>query len=468
MAARIRVTEVALFERPVRFRMRFRFGVARVEETAQAFVRLRLEDAEGRSATGWSAEMMMPKWFDKSPELTPDENVEQLRASLRLAAGATLAAQPGTAFGRHAEIEPAQHAQAAAAGLNGLIASFGLALLDRAVIDALCRLDGLPVAEAVRANRLGIDARTATDLAGFDLDGFLAARPMPQAIAARHTVGLGDVLDGPGALEDGLPDTLDAVIARYGHSWFKLKLGGDPVADVARLGQIASVLDRMVPNYRATLDGNEQYAGPEAVLELLDRMAASPGLARLRSRVAFLEQPIARAGALSTDMGRVAKRIGLEIDESDAEIGAFPAALKLGYRGISSKSCKGFYRALLNAARVERARGEGIDAFISAEDLTTQAGIGLQQDLALAGLVGAGHIERNGHHYVDGMAGASAAEQSGFLAAHGDLYDDVGGRARLRIAGGMIALGSVGASVGLGAAVEPDWTGMAGLKGWRA
>ena len=468
MAPTIRVAEVALYERPVRFRMPFRFGVARVEETAQAFVRLRLEDSAGRSATGWSAEMMMPKWFDKSPERTPDENVEQLRASLRLAAEATLAAEPGTAFGRHAAIEPVHHQEAAAAGLNGLIASFGLALLDRAVIDALCRLEGLPVAQAVRANRLGIDARTAPDLAGFDLDGFLASRPMPHAIAARHTVGLGDRLDGPGALEDGLPDTLEAVIARYGHGWFKLKLGGDPVADVARLGQIAAVLDRLVPDYRATLDGNEQYAGPDAVLELLDRMAAEPGLAQLRSRVAFLEQPIARASALSTDMGRVAERIGIEIDESDAEIGAFPAALKLGYRGISSKSCKGFYRALLNAARVEQARGEGIDAFISAEDLTTQAGIGLQQDLALAGLVGAGHVERNGHHYVDGMAGASAAEQAGFLAAHGDLYDDVGGRARLRIAGGMIALGTVGASVGLGAAVEPDWTSMAGLKGWRA
>lgn len=461
----LRVTEVALFERPVRFRMPFRFGVARVEETAQAFVRLRLVDAQGRSATGWSAEMMMPKWFDKSPALSPADNVEQLRASLRLAAEATLGADAGTAFARHAEIEPAHHQQAAAAGLNGLIASFGLALLDRAVIDATCRLEGLPVVEAVRRNRLGIDPRTAPDLGDFDLDSFLARRPMPAAIAARHTVGLGDALTGPGTLQDGLPDTLEAVIARYGHGWFKLKLGGDPGADVARLEQIAGVLDRLVPDYRATLDGNEQYAGPDAVLELLDRMAAAPALARLRTRVQFLEQPIARAAALSTDMSPVAQRIGLEIDESDADIGAFPAALQLGYRGISSKSCKGFYRSLLNAARVEKARAQGIDAFISAEDLTTQAGIGLQQDLALAGLVGAGHVERNGHHYVDGMAGAPVAEQRAFLDCHADLYQPVGGRARLHIADGSIALGSVGASIGLGSAVEPDWADMTAVYG---
>ena len=50
---------------------------------------------------------------------------------------------------------------------------------------------------------------------------------------------------------------------------------------------------------------------------------------------------------------------------------------------------------------------------MSAEDLTTQAGIAVQQDLALASLVGATHVERNGHHYVDGMAGAPEQEQLG-------------------------------------------------------
>ena len=44
--------------------------------------------------------------------------------------------------------------------------------------------------------------------------------------------------------------------------------------------------------------------------------------------------------------------------------------------------------------------------FMSAEDLTTQAGVAVQQDLALATLIGATHVERNGHHYVDGMTGA--------------------------------------------------------------
>ena len=41
---------------------------------------------------------------------------------------------------------------------------------------------------------------------------------------------------------------------------------------------------------------------------------------------------------------------------------------------------------------------------MSAEDLTTQAGLSVQQDLALVNLLGIRHVERNGHHYVNGMA----------------------------------------------------------------
>jgi hypothetical protein len=153
----------------------------------------------------------------------------------------------------------------------------------------------------------------------------------------------------------------------------------------------------------------------------------------------------------------------VEIDESDADIGAFPRARDLGYQGISAKSCKGFYRALLNRARVEQWNGERPirPYFMSAEDLTTQSGVALQQDLALATLIGAAHVERNGHHYVDGMAGAPQREQDAFLAAHPDLYARAAnGRVRLSIRNGAVALGSLGRAPGLAVGVMPDWTAM--------
>ncbi|MCD7059160.1 enolase C-terminal domain-like protein [Pelagibacterium xiamenense] len=469
-AVPIRVLEAEAFERPVPFRFAFRFGVAKVEAASQAFLRVRIADATGREAWGWAAEMLMPKWFDKSPDLTPAANVEQLRTSLRLAMDAIGAAGEGTAFGLHAAIEADHHAACAKAGLNGLIASFGLALVDRAVIDALGRLEGVSAERLVATNRLGITGATARDLADFPFADFLAGLRVPQSIHVRHTVGLGDALDNAdlngNRLNDGLPETLQEVIAAYGHSYFKLKVSGDIDADIARLKRIAAIVERLQPDYRATLDGNEQFENEAHVVAFLDALEAAPELASLREKLIFLEQPIARARALSAPVENIARRVPLEIDESDADIDAFLRARDLGYRGISSKSCKGFYRAILNRARIARWNAEARDAlyFMSAEDLTTQSGIAVQQDLVLSGLIGARHVERNGHHFVDGMANASESEQSAFLAAHGDLYETRLGRTRLKIENGNVALKSVRAAPGLGSSVSPEFDAMAPLQ----
>jgi acyl CoA:acetate/3-ketoacid CoA transferase alpha subunit len=96
---------------------------------------------------------------------------------------------------------------------------------------------------------------------------------------------------------------------------------------------------------------------------------------------------------------------------------------------------------------------------MSAEDLTTQAGVAVQQDLALATLVGATHVERNGHHYVDGMT-APAAEQDAFLSRHPALYHRAPqGRLRVTIRDGAIALGSLHVP-GLGVGLMPDFSEM--------
>ena len=132
--------------------------------------------------------------------------------------------------------------------LGGLIASFGLALLDRAILDALGRIEGQSIFSAVRANRIGLNATTAGDLAGFDLNKFLGAIEPAQSIHVRHTVGLLDALTEAeletNRLNDGLPESLEGAIAAYGHTYFKLKVAGDLDADIERLSRIAAVLDR--------------------------------------------------------------------------------------------------------------------------------------------------------------------------------------------------------------------------------
>lgn len=464
-AIRLKLTDVHAYERPVTLRLPFRFGVVTLREAPQIFVRARIRVADGRESEGIAAELLVPKWFDKSPNLSNDDNFDQLRRSLASAQRHAVAVGDDTAFGITAAANAAHREACAKIGMNGLVASFGQALTERAIIDALARLEGVSAASLVRDNRLGITTALTPDLAGFDLDKFLGTRKVADTIAARHTVGLVDAItraDTAGRrLDDGLPESLEEVIAAYGQRYFKLKVGGKVDEDIERLAQIAAVLDRDAGSYKATLDGNEQYENVDAVIALWKRMGDDKRLAKLKASLLLIEQPITRAEALSKPVHALAQDIPVEIDESDSDFDVFPRAKALGYTGISSKSCKGFYRALLNSARVENYGSQGGHFVMSAEDLTTQGGVAVQQDLTLASLVGATHVERNGHHYVDGMAGAPQAEQDAFLAAHGDLYARApNGRARLSIKGGDIALGSIARANGLGTAVIPDWSAM--------
>ncbi len=242
--------------------------------------------------------------------------------------------------------------------------------------------------------------------------------------------------------------------ARGGLRHFKIKLGGDPAADFARLRSIAAVLDDTPGTYRATLDGNEQYSETAALGAVLDALEADPALAAFRRHLLYFEQPIARERALDEPLGPVGERHAFIIDESDDSYDSFPRARAMGYRGVSSKSCKGLYKAVLNAARCAAWNGGGTHHFIAAEDLTCQAGLAVQQDTALVALLGIGHAERNGHQYVDGFAGAAEAE--GFLAAHPDLYTRDGGRVRLKTDGGSLPMSPLRVP-GFAHAAEPRW-----------
>ena len=463
-APQLKLLAAEFFERPVKLRLPFRFGVVTLREAPQLFVRARVKLADGREGAGVAAEMLAPKWFDKSPALSNEDNFDQLRRSLMLARERLIGAGAATPFGLSAAVDGPHHEACAKLGLNGLVASFGLALLDRAIIDALARLEGASVFALVKTNRLGLDASTAIDLAGFDFDTLLGSLAPARSIHARHTVGLVDALsraDTEGSrIDDGLPESLEEVVAGYGHRFYKLKVAGNIEADIDRLCAIAAVIDRGAP-YRATLDGNEQYHAIDEVIALWRRIGEEARLARLKSSIIFIEQPIARDRALSASVQQLSDEVPIEIDESDADVAVFPRARTLGYRGISSKSCKGFYRALINRARIEgwNAR-EASRYFMSAEDLTTQAGVAVQQDLALATLIGATHVERNGHHYVDGMSGAPRPEEDAFLARHGDIYHRAAnGRVRVTIRDGAIALGSLD-TPGLGVAPLPDFGAM--------
>lgn len=463
-APEFRVCEIELLEIPVTLRMPFRFGVVTLRRCFQAFVRARIETASGQTHWGAAAEMVVPKWFDKNPALSDADNFEQERSVLRMAKDAYLSdARATTAFGHFARHHHAHQKQCESLGFNPLLASYGPALIDRAVLDALCRMTGTSFYQAVQANLPGI-SDAMPEFAGLGMDTFLQQLKPAQQIAARHTVGLVDAItraDVTEPVNDGLPETLEEVVKVYGHRYFKLKVSGKLDADLDRLTAIASVLDRIPQGYLSSLDGNEQYPDAQSMGELLQRMRATPALQRMCESILFIEQPIARQHALSADLTGVSLGWPVIIDESDGLLDAFVHARACGYSGISSKTCKGVYRSLLNAARcVNWNAQEGRQRFfMSGEDLTVQAGLSVQQDLALVNVLGIAHVERNGHHYVNGLASRPEAEQASFLKAHPDLYTQSHGAVRLNIQAGQIHLAST-ACVGFASAVLPDFSAM--------
>jgi hypothetical protein len=461
------IRAIELFERPVKLRMPFRFGVVTLTESPQAFARVQVALPDGATAWGAAAELMAPKWFDKDLALTNEDNFDQLREVLRMARDAYLADRtPATAFGHFARHHEAHARAAAARGFNPLLASYGPALVDRAVMDALCRARGVSFYAAMQANLAGMGPAHA-QFAGMDFDAFLAGLRPAATRHARHTVGLVDAItaaDQSHPVGDGLPETLEEVVRTYGHRYFKLKVAGKVQADVERLTAIASVLDRSPQPYFASLDGNEQYESAQGVQELVRAIQAQPALRRLWDSILFIEQPIARKLALQVDIGAADLGKPVIVDESDGQLESFPQARAHGYAGVSSKTCKGFYKSVLNAARCAAWNREegGTRHFMSAEDLTTQAGLSVQQDLALVNLLGITHVERNGHHYVNGMAALPQAEQQAFLRAHPDVYEHSHGAVRLRIRDGEIALGSLDC-VGFASGAMPDFGAMAAL-----
>ena len=444
-APRLRVLSVEVRERMMPFVRPFRFGPSVVEAAPQAFVRVVVEVEGAGTATGLAAEMMMPRWFDKAPEKAPAETVDDLRRVLVQAAALYGAAPAGTAYDLSAQAQGAQAAWAAGQGIPPLAANFGPALLDKAVLDGLLRALSLSFPQGLARNVAGLDARAAPDLAGGRIDAFLTALAPVSSVALRHTIGLMDPLEGPHGLA--------AEIAAARLAFFKIKIGGDLPADIDRLAAITATLARLVPDFRATLDANEQY-DPDRLCQLVAALG-TPALAPLKARLLYLEQPFDRVETFARPLPAL-DGIPVIIDEADGTLDAFPRARALGYRGVSSKACKGLYKSLLNAARVKV--GEGI--FLSAEDLTCQPGLGIEQDLALVAALGLTHGERNGHHYVDGFGPAPEAEARAFAAAHPDLYGVTDGSAALDVSRGALPAAALLSAPGFARRAEPDWASL--------
>jgi hypothetical protein len=434
-------------------RVPFRFGIVEMVELVHVFLFVTM-DIDGTRQLGVAADNLSPKWYTKDPETSYRDDAAEMVGVIESACA--IARQHGasdTVFDLwHAVHEQARRDRADVAPL---LVGLGVSLVERAAIDAYCRARNVSFAQAVRTNALGIRLGTLhPGLDGRRPHEFLPRRPLTR-LNIRHTVGLGDSLvgseDAGASPVDDLPVTLEAWIREDGLSRFKVKVGGDRAADLDRLGRVREVLDRETRgDYRVTLDGNEQLADVPALQALWDGIVASPETAELARQIDYVEQPLPRELALSaetsTALSAWLRRPHLIIDESDDSLDAVARAIESGYHGGAFKSSKGVFKGIGNACRLEQLRREQPErSFVySAEDSSLIGPVGLLADLAVIATLGIDGPERNGHHYLSGLAGLPPRVHEETVRHHGDLYalrED--GTAALRIVGGAIDLGSV-------------------------
>jgi hypothetical protein len=475
----IAVESVDFFVRNVSMRLPFRYGTACLTSSPILHTRLRARGEDGTSVTGVCADLLAPKWFDKSPDKNYRNNIEDLVAVAKMGArhysdaGAEL--RSAFALWHDAYLRTTDDAQAA--GYNGLTASFGSSIIERAVLDAAGKLAGADYHTMVYENRLGIDPEQIhPELAGRRMDQAVAPQPLDK-LYIRHTVGLGDPIfdaDVPEdeRIDDGIPQSLEAWLRAAKIRYFKIKVCADLEADMARLKHMASLLEKAAPaNYQVSLDGNEQFKSGQALKSWLEAVCEDPALKQFLQRVIFIEQPMDRAVALTEEGAK--GFLGIEglppvaIDESDDSIDAFKQSAGMGYRGTSVKNCKGVFKGLFNKMLLDMYNEEDQAGFVlTGEDLCNQPIVPLQQDLCTLSVLGIPHAERNGQHYGGTLGHVSKSEVDETLRVHSNLYEPFGGSAKLRITDGAFDLTSL-RQVGYGLGIETDFDNMTPVDDWQ-
>ena len=248
-----------------------------------------------------------------------------------------------TAFGHAAAHYHPLLAAGETLGLNALAAGYGPALVDRAILDALCRVMGLSFNVAIRGNAPGIDGSLTADLAGFDLDP--AARvlivfgPVTRWGCWTRSAGM-----MPLRAADGLPQTLEQSSKRTGTAT-SAQLGGNQ-SRTSPPDQASPWLSdcRSTPS-RST--ATSSFADVATIAEFWRRAAATPSLARLTASTFVSGTTVASRARFETDVSQRASKVLLIDDPTRRSM--YPRRARSATR-CPSKSARAL-QIVANAAR---------------------------------------------------------------------------------------------------------------------
>ena len=450
--------------------MPFRYGIATMVDVPHVFLRLHLETPAGRSV-GISADHLPPKWFTKDPERDPLDEIDEMLEVLRHAIDSgerTRGRFPVRllvgSLPRSSRLGPDPRISLRLSPISASPWSSAPWWTPGAAGRGYALPPGRP-GESPRDRPRSYPQK----LTGRN-PGESPARPPPETVHARHTVGLSDPLresDIPAGerLSDGLPQSLEASIRFYGLTHFKIKVQGDPDRDIPRLRTSPEVLDEIAasPDYRR-LPGRKRELSTEASLcRLLERTSSRPGqLDRLLETCSLLSNPCTGTspcrhrypGACPDPTGSPCPII---IDESDAE--SIQSSTGPGTRLFRHQPQELQRRLQRHRQSLpdQLAVQEGLPhLMMSGEDLSNVGPIALLQDLAVQSTLGIESVERNGHHYFTGLSAYPESLQNRVLDAHGDLYIREGdGVARVDITDGRMSTRST-VDTPFGVGFQPD------------
>lgn len=253
--------------------------------------------------------------------------------------------------------------------------AFGLALVERALIDGYCRAVEKPFAIALRDDDLGIDlGLLCKPLSGRTPDELLPV-PADQLV-----------------LQYAVNNSEDFVSARgAGFVAFNIGLSGDVQADFTFLTFIAEQLDGL-ERCAVSLEGNAAYR-PAELRALWEQLQSRTGTQKLLCSMAFIEQPFAVDDSLSNAavalFAEWPDRPPILIDEAAAAPGALGRALEWGYAGQVYRASRGIIPGVVDAcllgARMER---EPVGKWTLACALSANQPLALPAELAIAGALG--------------------------------------------------------------------------------
>src|SRR5437762_11028801 len=146
MTDRFTLSTFEFFVLRTRTRFPFRYGIASMTDVPHLFARTTVTLA-AKSSFGLSSEGLPPKWFTKNPTTTFEQDLPEMLQVIRHAANLAeqIAQSPVSFFDFWRELYREQNSWAGSRELPPLLANLGVSLVERAVLDGLCRRANEPL-----------------------------------------------------------------------------------------------------------------------------------------------------------------------------------------------------------------------------------------------------------------------------------------------------------------------------------